>query len=138
MKFMEVPLKGQVFQIRVAECKNQIWFHFNGRIFVLDKHKSAEKPDLALFSQTANQTANQTKKTRGERFIVSPMPGQVVKLLAQPGMKVKENQTLVILSSMKMEYVLKSEIKGVIKSVKTKEGETVSSDQILVEISNNI
>ena len=150
MIFIEMPVKGQVFQIKAMEWKNQIWFHLNGRIFVLDKHIKDETPDPSSAhqrteqisgqssSQTTGQTTGQTEKHTGESFVVSPMPGQVVKVLAQPGMKVKENQTLVILSSMKMEYILKSEKNGVIKSVKTKEGETVLNNQVLVEISNDV
>ncbi len=124
---MEIQVKNQVFQVKAEEWKNQIWFHLEGRIFVLDKIDRQNKVSSPSF-------ARQTQKHTNKQYIISPMPGQIVKVLVEPGTKVMENQTLLILSSMKMEYVLKSSGKGVVKSVHVKAGETVSSDQTLVEI----
>ena len=62
------------------------------------------------------------------------MPGQIIKVLIQVGREVKENQNLLVLSSMKMEYTLKAPGKGFVKSVDIKEGERVTADQKLLEI----
>lgn len=124
---MEIQVKNQVFQVKAEEWKNQIWFHLNGRIFVLDKIDRQNNNENSIFSR-------QTQKHPDKQYIISPMPGQIVEVLVKPGTKVTENQTMLILSSMKMEYVLKSTGKGVVKSVHVKAGETVSNDQTLVEI----
>ena len=43
--------------------------------------------------------------------LLSDIPGQVVKILVSEGQQVTENQALLVLSSMKMEYTLKAPIK---------------------------
>ena len=66
--------------------------------------------------------------------VQAPMPGKVVKIQVKLNEKVEENQSLIILSSMKMEYFIKSEKKGMIKSIHVKEGDNVSAEQVLIEI----
>ena len=68
------------------------------------------------------------------KWVRAPMPGKVVKIQVKLNEKVEENQSLIILSSMKMEYFIKSEKKGVIKSIHVKEGDNVSVEQVLIEI----
>ena len=121
MRNIEITTENQCFQIKAEECNGHIWFHFNGRIFVVDR-----KPVKSLF------VSEETKEIIEQKSMLSPMPGQIVKIFATPGMKVKENQTLVVLSSMKMEYTIKSPVKAVVKLIKVKEGEQVSAHQELV------
>ncbi len=136
MKFVEMQVKKRSFLIRAEEWKNQIWFHLDGRIFVLDKTVATVRADTTGTTNTdLALSARQTGKRANQQEVQSPMPGQIVKVLVKPGRKVVENQTLIVLSSMKMEYVLKSDRKGLVQSVHVREGETVSSNQILVKIS---
>ena len=130
---MEIQVKDRSFLIRAREWKNQIWFHLEGRVFVLDK---IEKTDTLgkTNKELALSAVHQTKDLVAQ-VVRSPMPGQIIKVLVKPGMKVVENQTLIVLSSMKMEYVLKSDGKGLVQAVHVREGETVSVDQVLVKIS---
>lgn len=58
--------------------------------------------------------------------VVSPMPGRVVKIFAQPGQSVKKGDNLISVESMKMEYFMKATRDGVIESIKTNEGDTVA------------
>ena len=70
----------------------------------------------------------------GDRFIASPMPGKVVKLLVSEGDKVEKGQTVIIISAMKMESEYKSVFDGVVKKVFVKEGDTTEANSPLVEI----
>ena len=124
IKQIEITVKDQLFYIKTEELNNRIWFHLSGRIFILDQKKLS--------------SSDQAKKDPDKNLVLSPMPGQIVKVLVQFGSEVEENQTLLILSSMKMEYTLKASKKGFIKSVKVKEGEKVSADQELVEITKSV
>jgi biotin carboxyl carrier protein len=67
-----------------------------------------------------------------ENTIYSPMPGKVVKILVKRGDKVKEGQTVIIVSAMKMESEFKARKDGVVKEVLTNEGATVDGNQTLV------
>ena len=120
MRNVEVTVRDRLFYIKAEELHNQIWFHWDGKLFVLDKKKRK------------SSVSQKVKKASDENSILSPMPGQIVKVFVTPGREVTENQTLIILSSMKMEYMIKSPAKAVVKDVKVKEGEQVAAHQELV------
>ena len=69
-----------------------------------------------------------------ENAIISPMPGKIVRILLGQGDQVKKGETVVIISAMKMESEYKSPREGIIKRVNVKEGDTVESNQVLIEI----
>lgn len=63
----------------------------------------------------------------------APMPGLVVKVLAEPGQSVAAGAGLVVLEAMKMENELKAPASGVVGMVLTRVGEAVEKGQPLVE-----
>ncbi len=67
-------------------------------------------------------------------FISSPMPGKVVKILLNEGDEVEKEQTVIIISAMKMESEYKSPFNGVVKKIFVKEGDTTEGGAKLVEI----
>ncbi len=69
-----------------------------------------------------------------ENTISSPMPGKVVKILVNERDQVKEGETAVIISAMKMESEYKSPKDGVIKKINVKDGDTIEGNQILIEL----
>ena len=64
----------------------------------------------------------------------SPMPGLIVKVVAEEGSTVEQGQTVVILESMKMQNELKAPISGVVESVKIDAGQTVEKNALLMVI----
>jgi biotin carboxyl carrier protein len=70
----------------------------------------------------------------GENAISSPMPGKVVKIPVQMNDEVKEGETVVIVSAMKMESEYKAAKDGIVKEIYVSEGDTVDANQILVLI----
>ncbi|WP_321289886.1 acetyl-CoA carboxylase biotin carboxyl carrier protein subunit [uncultured Sunxiuqinia sp.] len=71
---------------------------------------------------------------QSEKQITAPMPGKIVKVLVKEGEEVKQGQTAVIISAMKMESEYKVAIDGVVKAVNVSDGDTVESNQVLIEI----
>ncbi|MGF1525483.1 MAG: acetyl-CoA carboxylase biotin carboxylase subunit [Candidatus Competibacterales bacterium] len=63
------------------------------------------------------------------RFLLSPMPGLLTKLLVGAGAEVKAGQDLAIVEAMKMENVLKAQSDGVVAEVLATEGEGLAVDQ---------
>ena len=143
LKKIAIKIKDRLFQIKIEEQPGRIWCQWKGKIFVLypkdiEKTKPAGVNPIHLsWSEHSGPKTSPIKK-KDKYLILSPMPGEIVKISVRLGQEVKENQTVVILSSMKMEYTLKASDKGFIKSVKVKEGEKVSADQELVEISKSL
>lgn len=64
----------------------------------------------------------------------APMPGIIEKVLVSEGDLVAEGQSLVILSAMKMEYSIKSNIEGQVAAIKHKPGEFVAKESVLVRL----
>ena len=66
--------------------------------------------------------------------VKAPMPGLVVRVLAEPGAPVAPGTGLVILEAMKMENELKAPVPGVVGKVMVKAGQSVEKGQALVVI----
>ncbi len=67
------------------------------------------------------------------RYLLSPMPGLLLSLLVSEGDKVYPGQMLAIVEAMKMENVLRAAQQGVVAKVRAREGDTLSTDQIILE-----
>jgi 3-methylcrotonyl-CoA carboxylase alpha subunit len=80
-------------------------------------------------------TAAQAHGPGGESSaLTAPMPGTVIKVLAQPGASVRPREPLVVLEAMKMETPVVSPYEAVVKAVHVAEGDLVSGGQLLVEL----
>ena len=71
-------------------------------------------------------------KNISSKMLISPMPGQVVKICVTENQKVNLGEDLIILDAMKMENILKADKDIKIKKINVKEGDTVSVDQELI------
>jgi biotin carboxyl carrier protein len=66
--------------------------------------------------------------------ILSPMSGNIWKILVKVGDKVTEDQELLIMEAMKMEIPVTATQAGQVISLKVKEGEPVEADSLLAVI----
>jgi biotin carboxyl carrier protein len=64
----------------------------------------------------------------------APMTGTVSKVLCKVGEKVAADQTLVVVTAMKMEHKLAAGIAGVVESVAAKEGATIEQGVVLAVV----
>ncbi len=67
------------------------------------------------------------------RFLLSPMPGLLVKISVKEGETIKAGQELVVVEAMKMENALMAEQDGVVKSINHEEGASLSVDEVIIE-----
>ncbi|MGE0316003.1 MAG: acetyl-CoA carboxylase biotin carboxylase subunit [Lautropia sp.] len=65
-------------------------------------------------------------------FLISPMPGLLVGLFAEPGEKVSAGQKLAVIEAMKMENTLVAPRDGVVAEVAAKVGDSLAVDQVIV------
>jgi pyruvate/oxaloacetate carboxyltransferase len=82
--------------------------------------------------QSASEAKNEAPVTG--KVVVSPMPGNVFKILVQPGDAISSGQAVLILESMKMENSIASEYAGRVKRILTKTGANVPAGGSLIEI----
>ena len=91
-------------------------------------HWSPDTKHIAYVDQTMNINICNTES--GENKVISPMPGKVVQVLVSEGDVVKEGETVVIISAMKMESEYKVKKDRTIKEIKVKEGDTITANQL--------
>ena len=64
--------------------------------------------------------------------VKAPMPGLVLRVMAESGQKIKKGDPLLILEAMKMENILKSSADAVVKKVSVTKGDKVEKNQVLL------
>ncbi|MDD9907400.1 MAG: acetyl-CoA carboxylase biotin carboxylase subunit [Rhodospirillaceae bacterium] len=67
------------------------------------------------------------------RFLLSPMPGLLIRLAVQAGDAVKAGEELAIVEAMKMENVLRAAQDGTVKELLAGEGDSLMVDQPILE-----
>lgn len=70
----------------------------------------------------------------GVKKIVAPMPGKVVRILAQPGTAVEHGQGVIVIEAMKMQNELKSPKEGRVSDLRVEPGDTVAAGEVLAVI----
>lgn len=67
------------------------------------------------------------------RFLLSPMPGLLVKILVDVGDKVTAGQDLAIIEAMKMENTLKADVSGTVSNLIADVGDSLAVDAVIIE-----
>jgi 3-methylcrotonyl-CoA carboxylase alpha subunit len=88
------------------------------------------RPRAALSTDTLKSSALLSDKNSLE----SPMPGKILQLLVNKGDEVSEDQPLVVVEAMKMEFTVRAPHQGRVTAVHYSEGDQVSVGDILVEL----
>ena len=70
----------------------------------------------------------------GDGTVRAPMTGTVLEVSCKPGDQVDAEQTLAVVSAMKMEHKLSAGIAGVVQSVSTEAGATVDQGDALIVV----
>ena len=64
--------------------------------------------------------------------VLSPMPGTVTLVDVTEGQQVSAGQRLLVVEAMKMEHVLTAQVDGTVRELRTRTGETVAKDVVLL------
>ena len=67
------------------------------------------------------------------KFLLSPMPGLLVSVSAEPGQEIKAGEQLAVVEAMKMENVLRAEQDAVVSKILAEPGSTLEVDQPIIE-----
>ncbi len=120
MKFFNIEIDGKSFRVPAEQIKGQLWFHWNGESYCRE--------------QISQKRTRGKKKTSKPGQLLAPMPGKIIKILAQDKAKVSAGDRLLVMEAMKMEYSLSSDIDGQVKELNCKEGDQVSLGQLLIRV----
>lgn len=90
--------------------------------------------EFELYEARKFRAVELTKKSgpAGPLKITAPMPGKIVRIMAQENSQVSEGEGLLIMEAMKMQNEIKAPRPGVVRKIHAKEGEPVSAQQILM------
>ena len=69
-----------------------------------------------------------------QEVVEAPLTGKIIKILVKAGDAVNEEDTLVILESMKMENPINSPVKGTVSKIEVKEGQVVKTGETIAVI----
>jgi biotin carboxyl carrier protein len=70
----------------------------------------------------------------GLKKVIAPMPGKVVRVIAQPGAEIELSGGVIVIEAMKMQNELKSPKKGRVAKVLVAEGAAVNAGDVLAII----
>lgn len=83
-------------------------------------------------SELADDEHDASELPAGATAVESPVPGSVWKVLVEPGRRVSEGETLIIVESMKMEMTVPAPADGIVHEIRCAEGRAVALGQTLV------
>ena len=94
--------------------------------------------DLKVYVRTPRQAELADKMPEKQapgtsKLLLCPMPGLVVKIDVEPGQQVEEGQALCTLEAMKMENILRAELKGIVGRVNAAAGDSLALDDVIME-----
>jgi biotin carboxyl carrier protein len=73
-------------------------------------------------------------EAEGRQQIIAPMPGKIIRLLANTGDQVDAGQGILVVEAMKMQNEIRSPKKGKVERLHVKEGQAVNAGEILAWI----
>ena len=74
------------------------------------------------------------KEVSKSENITAPMPGKIIELLVEENITVKEGEAILILEAMKMQNEITTHVGGKVKKIHVRPGDTVTKDQVMMEI----
>ncbi|XP_075254100.1 methylcrotonoyl-CoA carboxylase subunit alpha, mitochondrial-like isoform X2 [Convolutriloba macropyga] len=69
-----------------------------------------------------------------EKAALAPMTGIIDKIMVKVGDVIKKNDPLVVMTAMKMEYIIKAPVDGTVEAVMFKDGDTVNRHATIVDL----
>lgn len=119
-----VLIDGRSYEARVETGAN------GAAVVTIDGHRfEIEVRDPRKFRR-----GNGIRGIEGRAVIAAPMPGKVVRLVAQAGQEVAAGQPVVVIEAMKMQNELRAPKSGRVVSLPVREGDTVAAGEALAAI----
>ena len=115
----KIKCNGEIVNVQAQKIKGKFWIHFKGQTIVIDPE--ADKKKRSGIKSSANA---------GD--LVAPMPGKITKIHKSVGDKVEKGDAIIVMEAMKMEYTLKSDVTGVVKSIHCKVSDQVALGKTIV------
>jgi len=119
----------QEHQTSIAAFKQQ-----QQSAFELERQRWKELglPDTIIEDATAGLQQDELRLPPGGFTVEATVPGNIWKVLAKPGQRIAEGETLVVIESMKMELEIKAHKSGIVDEILCLPGQAVQSGQAML------
>jgi len=139
MQNFKFKIDGKPYETQVLSTEgNIVEMTVNGKKYSVELEEEmvvapAAKPAAAA-PQSAAPSAVSAASSGEAHTVKSPLPGSIVKIVAQEGKAVKEGDVLLIMESMKMENNITAETAGTVRKIYVTVSQTVMQDDPLIDI----
>lgn len=125
MKKVVLEQNGRKQVGAVAKLGSTTWFSFGGEVWT-------------HVAEVRGRRGKAAASAADPSIIVAPMPGKIVKVVAQAGSAVATGDVVIVMEAMKMEYTLKAAANGKVKAVQCTAGDQVVLGAALVLLEVNV
>jgi biotin carboxyl carrier protein len=126
MKKFNVKISGVSYEVEVEEIKS-------APVAAAKPAAPAAAPAKPAAPAPAAAPAK-TEVGAGDTGVNAPMPGKIVKVVAEIGQQVKAGDVLAVLEAMKMQNDITAPKAGVVKGINVAAGQSVKLGEVLVVI----
>jgi glutaconyl-CoA/methylmalonyl-CoA decarboxylase subunit gamma len=144
----ELRINGHKKEIKIFENEEGFTFiEFNNKKYLAEiTDKNQNKYTVLLngvsYSFTIESPISYRRRKYLEKYkqhnkieiVTAPMPGKIIELLVEESSHVKEGEAILILEAMKMQNEIIAQVSGKIKKISVKAGDSVTKDDVLMEI----
>jgi glutaconyl-CoA/methylmalonyl-CoA decarboxylase subunit gamma len=137
MNKFKYKINGTIYEVDILDINEEsAQVQVNGKVYDVEIEKEAPKPKpQKAFVHTEEPHEEILMTEEGPaRQVKAPLPGVIIKVLVKPGDRVKADQDVCTLETMKMENAIKAEEGGVVTSVNIVPGQSVQQEEILIEL----
>lgn len=141
MKKFEFTISGNKYEVHLKDIEdNMAKVDVNGTSYDVEIHQEM-KPRVSKTPKLVRSEVQRkpgegfiTKKASGAGKVLSPLPGNIFKILVKEGSVVKKGDVLLVMEAMKMENNVLAEKDGVVASIKISVGDAVLQNDVLIEM----
>lgn len=159
-QFNTFIINEKEFEVKYAHCAGEFSFNIQEESFIVKlKNQTVDKLSIEIngslhhfnivendsqyfinhfnFSQVIVKLKDRfpdNSKAKEKGGYISPMPANVIQVLVQPDQQVSNGQSLLILSSMKMENTIVANEDGIVEEVFVAAGENIEAGKLLLKM----
>lgn len=122
---LALAVDGEDCDLRYAIAGEEIFLHLDGRHYHLTHHDPIRR-----YANAEKGEANAAAR--------APMPGTVVRIVAEPGSAVIAGDALVVIESMKLETTIRAWRDGTVEALHVTEGATFERGTLLVSLAEEV
>jgi methylmalonyl-CoA carboxyltransferase small subunit len=124
---LQITIDGKTYVAEVEVLEEESGDDLSGRV-----SDTTGAPTLPPGAYTPSRATN--THSPDEKFYHSPVTGLVIRVNVVPGQQFQAGELLLVLEAMKMETSITAHHAGKVKSVNVKAGDSVKTQQVLVEL----